>query len=96
MAKDHKPSRRGADRGPAMTKPGTGRSCASSPCSARSTVSRSKAERNPLKAAGKLHKGLVGQSLFFISSLEPCWILLLIRSVIYDYTLLTLAIRGIL
>ncbi|CAG8098713.1 unnamed protein product [Penicillium nalgiovense] len=56
MAKDHKPSRRGADRGPAITKPGTGRSCASSPCSARSTVSRSKAERNPLKAVGK-HKG---------------------------------------
>ncbi|CAG8044740.1 unnamed protein product [Penicillium salamii] len=58
MANDHKPSRRGADRSPAMTKPSTGRSCASSPCSARSTVSRSKAERNPLKAAGKLHKGL--------------------------------------
>jgi hypothetical protein len=66
MAKNHKPSRRGADRGPAMTKSGTGRSCASSPCSARSTVPRSKAERNPLKAAGKLHKGLVGQTLFFI------------------------------
>ena len=59
MAKDHKPSRRGADRGTATTKPGTGRACASSPCSARSTVSRSKAERNPLKAVGN-HKGLVG------------------------------------
>ncbi|KAJ5244737.1 hypothetical protein N7489_004833 [Penicillium chrysogenum] len=51
MAKDQKPSRRGADRGIATTKLGTGRSCASSPCSARSTVSRS-------KAVGKLHKGL--------------------------------------
>ncbi|CAG7995159.1 unnamed protein product, partial [Penicillium salamii] len=56
MARDHKPSRRGADRGTATTKPGTGRSCASSP-SARSTVSTSKADRNPLKAVGK-HKGL--------------------------------------
>jgi hypothetical protein len=71
MVKDHKPSRRGADRGTATTKPGASRSCASSP-SARSTVSRSKAERSPLKAVRKLHKGLVGQSLFFISSLEPC------------------------
>ncbi|CAG8184034.1 unnamed protein product [Penicillium nalgiovense] len=57
MAKDHKPSRRGADRATATTKPGTGRACASSPCSARSTASRSKTERNPLKAVGK-HKGL--------------------------------------
>jgi hypothetical protein len=59
MAKDHKPSRRGAARGAAITKSGTGRSCASSPLSARSAVSRSKAERNPLKAIGK-HKGQVG------------------------------------
>ncbi|OQE11197.1 hypothetical protein PENFLA_c078G09903 [Penicillium flavigenum] len=51
MVKDYKPSRRGAARGTAITKPGTGRSYASSPCSARSTVSRS-------KTAGKLHKGL--------------------------------------
>ncbi|KAJ5522353.1 hypothetical protein N7527_006468 [Penicillium freii] len=42
-----------------MTKSGTSRSYASSPCSAQSTVSRSKAERNPLKAAGKLYKGLL-------------------------------------
>lgn len=65
MAKDQKPSRRGVDRGIATMKLGTGRSCASSLCSARSTVSRS-------KAVGKLYKGLVGQSLFPISSLEPC------------------------
>ncbi|CAG8217004.1 unnamed protein product [Penicillium nalgiovense] len=57
MAKDHKPSRRGAGCGTATTKPGTGRACASSPCSARSTASRSGAERNPLKAVGN-HKGL--------------------------------------
>ncbi|KAJ5869325.1 hypothetical protein N7455_004266 [Penicillium solitum] len=57
MAKDHKPSRRGAGCGTATTKPGTGRACASSPCSDRSTASRSKAERNPLKAVGN-HKGL--------------------------------------
>ncbi|CDM32588.1 unnamed protein product [Penicillium roqueforti FM164] len=51
MAKDQKPSRRGVDRGIATMKLGTGRSCASSLCSARSTVSRS-------KAVGKLYKGL--------------------------------------
>ncbi|OQE07632.1 hypothetical protein PENFLA_c157G01255, partial [Penicillium flavigenum] len=56
MAKDHKPSRRGAERGTAPTKPGASRSCASSPA-ARSIVSTSKADRNPLKAVGK-HKGL--------------------------------------
>ncbi|CDM32683.1 hypothetical protein CBS147339_8592 [Penicillium roqueforti] len=57
MAKDQKPSRGDADRGTATTKPGTGRAYAPSPYSARSTASRSKAERNPLKAVGN-HKGL--------------------------------------
>ncbi|CAG8109793.1 unnamed protein product [Penicillium nalgiovense] len=56
MAKHQKPSRRGTDRGAATTKPRTSISCASLPCSARSTISRSMAERNPLKVAGK-HKG---------------------------------------
>ncbi|CAG8140551.1 unnamed protein product, partial [Penicillium nalgiovense] len=57
MAKHQKAPRRGVDRRAATTKPSAGRSCAPS-LSARSTVSTSKADRNPLKAVGKLHKGL--------------------------------------
>ncbi|KAJ5253139.1 hypothetical protein N7489_003549, partial [Penicillium chrysogenum] len=55
--KDYKPSRRGVDRGTTITKPGTSRVYTSSPYSTRSTASRSKAERNPLKAVGN-YKGL--------------------------------------
>ncbi|KAJ5033184.1 hypothetical protein NUH16_003100 [Penicillium rubens] len=58
MANDPKPSQNGAGRGAAKSKPRAGRSCASSPCSARSTVSTSKADRNPLNPVAKLQKGL--------------------------------------
>ncbi|KAJ5253241.1 hypothetical protein N7489_003651, partial [Penicillium chrysogenum] len=43
--------------GTTITKPGTSRVYTSSPYSTRSIASRSKAERNPLKAVGN-HKGL--------------------------------------
>ncbi|KAJ5040748.1 hypothetical protein NUH16_003354 [Penicillium rubens] len=58
MANDPKHSRNGAGRGAAKAKSRAGRSCAGSPCSARSTVSTSKADRDPLNLVAKLQKGL--------------------------------------
>lgn len=63
MANDPKPSRNGAGRDAAKAKPRAGRSCAGSPFSARSTVSTSQADRNPLNPVAKLQKGLVCTSL---------------------------------
>ncbi|OGE47316.1 hypothetical protein PENARI_c050G08103 [Penicillium arizonense] len=57
MANDSKPSR-SAGRGATETKSRTSRSRAGSPCSVRSTVSTSKADRNPQNPVAKLRKDL--------------------------------------
>ncbi|CRL30265.1 unnamed protein product [Penicillium camemberti] len=56
MANDPKPSRNGVGRGTAKSKPRAGRSYASLPYSARSTVSMSKADRNPLNPGHSITK----------------------------------------
>ena len=62
MANDSKPSR-SAGRGATKAKSRTSRSRAGSPCSVRSTVSTSKADRNTLNPVAKLRKDLVCHSL---------------------------------
>lgn len=78
MANDPKPSRNGAGRVAAKAKSRAGRSCAGSPCSARSTVSTSKADRNPLNLVAKLQKGLVCHSLSMMYS----WLTIVPRDIL--------------
>ncbi|KAJ6175011.1 hypothetical protein N7485_004816 [Penicillium canescens] len=61
MANAPKPSR-SAGRGATKAKSRTSRSRAGSPGSVRSTVSTSKADRNPQSPVAKLHKDLIDSS----------------------------------
>ncbi|KAJ6181443.1 hypothetical protein N7485_000085 [Penicillium canescens] len=62
MANAPKPSR-SAGRGATKAKSRTSRSRAGSPGSVRSTVSTSKADRNPQSPVAKLHKDLIAQGI---------------------------------
>ncbi|KAJ6038192.1 hypothetical protein N7460_007963 [Penicillium canescens] len=77
MANAPKPSR-SAGRGATKAKSRTSRSRAGSPGSVRSTVSTSKADRNPQSPVAKLHKdlrkGLRQKAKFLPLKSVPCYL----------------------